>query len=195
MIYKLLKQLSCEITPEIASLILAGIVADTAHLRIAEIEEFKTITELLKKDIKYSDVLHSIETPREISERIASLKAGSRIKLYNIGNILVVFSRIASHEAAACRALLRLGADIAIVAAEKKDELRISSRAKNDILQYNIDLSDIFKEVGNIIEGTGGGHNLAGSANGINKRAANPAFKYILKQLSEKIGKRWKKIE
>lgn len=192
-IYKILLELGCEVDKGLAKIIAAGIVADTAFLRLADKEVFEILLELMEKGFEFSDVLKAMEIPQEISERTAALKAARRMDLYKIGDVLVAFSNISSHEAEACRALVKIGADVAVVFAEKEDELRISSRARNTILNYNIDLSEIFKEVGKLIEGSGGGHNLAGSANG-KKADINKVKKFILAAISKKLGKEYKEM-
>lgn len=187
MIYNILKELKCEIDKNLAKVIVAGIIADTAYLRLANKETFKTLLELLEKGFEYSDVLKLMEIPKEASENIAVLKAAKRMELYKFGDLITAFSVLSSHEAAACRGLIKLGADVAVVFAKKEDELRISSRAKEKILDYKLDLSEVFKEVGKMIEGSGGGHNLAGSANGKPKNTEE-VKKFILKKLTEKLG-------
>ncbi len=194
MIFKILKELHCEINKEIAKILGAGIVADTAHLRLANLEEFKILIELLKTGINFGEILSLITTMPDTSEKIACLKAAKRIKTYKIGDILVVFSVVGSYEAAVARNLVKVGADIAVVATPKENELRISSRGKEKILAHGIDLSEIFKEVGNIIDGSGGGHNLAGSANG-KKKDLDAVFGFILKEVSSKIGKKVEELK
>jgi len=188
MIYKLAKSLKCKISKEFAMIIAAGIVADTAHLKIADIDVFETLTELLKTGISFENVLSSIETPMDQSEIIAALKAAQRSEIYKIGDLIVCTSKISSHEAPAARALMKMGADIAIVATIRDDEIRISSRGRDRILKYGIDLSEIFKDIGAAVGGSGGGHNMAGSANGKDSKSANKAFKIILDKISEKVG-------
>lgn len=189
MIFKILKELGCKIDKKIAEILGAGIVADTAHLRLADLEVFEILVELLETGVKFEEILNLITTRPDISENIACLKAAKRIKIYRIDDILVVFSMLGSHEAAAARGFVRLGADIAVVAAIKEDEIRISSRGKEKILNYGLDLSEIFKEVGAMIDGSGGGHDLAGSANGKNKKAIDNVFEFIIKEVSKKAGK------
>jgi len=194
-VYRVLKELDCNITKTIAKVLAAGIVADTAHMRLADINVFETLSELLKTGIKFENVLKSIENPIDQSESIAALKAIKKSHIYKIGDVLVCTSKVSSHEAPVARSMMRLGADVAIVAAIKKNELRISSRAREKILPYDIDLSKIFKKVGKIINGNGGGHNMAGSANGKDAKAANKALKFILEELSKKIGKDVKELD
>ncbi|MBR9682108.1 MAG: hypothetical protein GOV02_00350 [Candidatus Aenigmarchaeota archaeon] len=195
LVYKVLEKLDCEITKKMAMVLCAGIVADTAHLRLADADVFKVLTELLKTGIEFKDVLNSIQTPTDPSETIAAMKAANRMEGYRIGDLIIFTSKISSHEAPAARALIRIGADVAIVAAVKKKELRISSRARHKILDYGIDLSVIFKKVGEIINGNGGGHNMAGSANGKDMKAVDDALTFILKEISEKVGKDIEKLD
>ncbi len=193
-VFKLLLALGCKIDKNIAKFLVAGIVADTAHLKLADIDSLEVLLSLLRTGIKLGDILKLISVEPDISDAIACLRAAQRAQLYRIGNIILAVSAIASHEAAACRALIRAGADIAVVYAKKEKELRISSRAKEKILDFNIDLAEIFKEIGKIISGEGGGHNLAGSANGKNKAAAQQAINFIIKETESKIGKEAKKL-
>lgn len=194
LVYALLKKMNLEIDEKLAKILSAGIVADTAHFRHADAEVFSTMAEL-SKIAKFSDVLLII-TSEEVdpSARVAALKAAKRMEIYKCDDLLIAFSNLSSHEAAACRALMKLGADIAIVFAEKEKELRISSRAREKILGYKIDLSEIFQEVGRMIEGSGGGHALAGSANGKSK-PLQPIKKFLLKRVAERVGKPWKRVE
>ena len=193
MVLWILKEMKIKLTKKQANLLLAGIIADTAHLRMADLETFKDIVFLLENSADFQKTLENISVPPDESEKIACVKAAKRIENYKSGNLLISFSESSSHEAAIARSLLRLGADISVVFTKKKDELRISSRGKNHILNYGINLSEIFKDVGNLIEGNGGGHDLAGSANGKNKDTEGPK-KLILKYISEKTEKPCKKL-
>lgn len=194
MAYEILKEMKVDVDGKLAKILLSGIIADTAYLRIADIDTLKTIIELIKKGATIEESMEIISANPDASEIVACFKAANRADLYRIGDIMVAFSNVSSHEAAASRAFVKLGADIAVVAAIKDKELRISSRGKTKISGYGIDLSEIFKQVGEMIEGSGGGHNLAGSANGKNVRDTSEIFKFILKEISKKIGKEAKKM-
>lgn len=193
LVYLVMKELKIDIDEKLAKIISAGIVADTAHFRHADSDVFSIMAELTQK-IKFSDVLALITSEEaDPSGRVAALKAASRMDIYKFGNILVALSNVVSHEAAACRGLLKLGADIAIVVAEKENEMRISSRAKEKISEKNLDLSEMFQEIGKFLEGSGGGHPMAGSANGKRKNR-DELRKLILRLLTKKLGQ-WKKLE
>jgi bifunctional oligoribonuclease and PAP phosphatase NrnA len=187
MVYEVLKKLEVDVDHELAKIIACGIVGDTAHLRLAEKEEFSILVELLHTGVTYSEILKSLESKIEVSERVACLKACTRADVYRNGEVIVVISKVVSFEAAACRALLRSGADVAVVIANKKDQMRVSSRG-NYRLKGKIDLSEIFAGVGKIIGGSGGGHDLAGSANG-KDRKEKEVRDFLIVELSKRFGK------
>jgi nanoRNase/pAp phosphatase (c-di-AMP/oligoRNAs hydrolase) len=184
MVYRILVDLNITIDKDLAKIIACGIVGDTAHLRLAEQEEFKILVELFDTGLKYSEVLETLQSKIDLSERVACLKAATRANLYRSGEVIVAVSNVVSHEAASCRALLRSGADISVVIASKKDTVRVSSRGKREIKE-KIDLSEVFGKLGEFLEGSGGGHDLAGSANG-KKRDRREIEKFLIKQFSEK---------
>ena len=195
LVYKFLAALDCKINPELAKILACGLIADSQHLRIAELPEFKILVELLEAGITYEEAQKMIQTDIDKSELIATLRAASRMRIYKIADLVLVFTRVGSFEAQACRGLIRMGADIAIVVDEKKEEVRISSRAKPWIEKFGIDLSEIFKKVGALIGGTGGGHPTAGSANGFNKKGMADAEDFILKSIAKKVGEPYKKLD
>jgi len=168
LVYKVIKKLGYNIDKKLSKIITAGIVADTAHLKLADNNVFSDLSELTK-NIEFSDVLKLITTEGGLSEKIVSFKCAKRVDAYRFDDILVAFSDIVSHEAFGARTLMKIGADLAIVIAEKKDETRVSSRGRKKILEKGIDLSKLFKKVGEFLDGSGGGHSLAGSANGKKK--------------------------
>ncbi|MBU5574984.1 MAG: DHH family phosphoesterase [Candidatus Aenigmarchaeota archaeon] len=194
-IFEICKNMKYEINSEDGKVLLAGIIFDTAHFSHADKEVFKNVLEIIEKtNINIQDAFKFLEVETDISEKIACIKALSRLNAYRINDILIVFSVAGSFEGPIARTITKLGADIAVIANIKEDEIRISSRGKEKIKNYGIDLSEIFKEVGKIIDGSGGGHDLAGSANGKNKKALNKAFNFILNTISKRIGKPYKKI-
>lgn len=185
LVYDLLNELKIKIDEKIAKLLLLGTVAETAHLQYAGLKNFEILTELMKKfSIEYDWVLATLESPMDISERIARMKASQRAKFERVGDFLFVTSKIKSFEASAARALIRTGADLAAVAAEKEDqkELRISVRATPNFYEKTkIDLGkDVMPGVAKIIQGTGSGHPTAAGANGKLVKKADEALKYIV---------------
>jgi len=192
-IYELSKYFS-DLSERSAFLLASGIVYDTAHLRNADIKVLKTLIELLEKSGKeFKEIIELLNTNIDISEKIANLKAVSRLKSYRINDIIVSFTHAGSFEASVARNLLRMGSDIAIVAAPRKKSLRISGRMKS-YLRDKINLAEIFSEIEPIIDGSAGGHDMAASANGKNPENIGKAFDRILISIEKKIGENAKKL-
>lgn len=191
-IYKLFGE---EDINEKASLgILCGIIADTAHLKNADSKHFRYISDLLKGiGISYSEVLSILHTSTELSERIARVKAASRMEAYRFDETIVAFSSVGSYEAAAARALLRLGADVGIVFCPRKDEMRISGRCRNSLTEKIHLGEELFAPLEDVIEGSAGGHDAAASANGKNKDEEEIKNEMV-KRLTEILGSKPKRL-
>ncbi|MFB6215524.1 MAG: bifunctional oligoribonuclease/PAP phosphatase NrnA, partial [Candidatus Aenigmatarchaeota archaeon] len=66
-------KLDFEFNPPLPTLLLTGIVADTAHFRFANERTFKSVTSLLEKGADYREVLDMLQTEEDRSKRIAKL--------------------------------------------------------------------------------------------------------------------------
>jgi phosphoesterase RecJ-like protein len=171
----------------VATLLACGLVYDSRHLQIALPSTFENLVTLLHHGADYSRVLELLSTPLDRSERIARLKAASRVVVYDEYGLLIAATTIQSYEASACRALMDLGADIAIACAVKKDEVRLSARCSADVLRnYGLDLAKhVMEPLGELIGGAGGGHPAAAGANGAatSDYALGLAVQFLRKQL------------
>jgi phosphoesterase RecJ-like protein len=168
LILQLWQASSHDLTPEAATQLACGLVYDSRHFHIAVQTTFEHFSILLHHGADYNRVLNLLSTPLDKSERIARLKAAQRVVVYDEFGLLIAATNIKSYEASACRALIGLGADIAIACAAKKDEVRISARSTLTVNQETgLDLArDIMEPLGEIIGGAGGGHPTAAGANG-----------------------------
>ncbi len=192
LVYELLKELGYEFDIIDKKLILAGLLSDTSHLKFSNREVFRVFYELME-EIKFSEILDLVAVEEDLSDRVVTIKALKRMNVYKFGEILVAISWVGSHEAIVARNFLKVGIDVAIVSTKKGGELRISSRGKEKILKYGLNLAEMFKEIGKFINGSGGGHDLAGSANGKAVKF-DELEKFILKYLVKKLGK-YKKVK
>jgi len=125
--------------------------------------------------------------PMDISERIARLKACRRMKLMRIYGWLIVFSHVGSFQASAARALIDVGANLAIVGSQEKNEISISMRADREFYaETGVHLGrDLAKPLGEYLNGMGGGHSTSAGVNGTGELES--AFKYAAKLLREKL--------
>jgi phosphoesterase RecJ-like protein len=168
-VYRLFKESGIKPSIDAAKAIFLGIAFDTRHFVIANSSTFKVISELIDVGINVKEILPILSMPMDYSERVARLTASSRIKLLKKNNWLIAFSNISSYQASAARALISLGAHIAIVAGKKNGKLQVSFRSTNEFyITTGIHLgTELAMPVGNYLNGMGGGHAVSAGANGV----------------------------
>ena len=161
-------QIKVPLTPNIIRCLIAGILFDTKRFLYADLELFECVIYLISHNPEiYSEVQALFSSSRSYSERTACIKAAQRMKRYQISNKILLFSHVSSYEAAAARALISLGGDIAVVIAKRKSEARISLRATPEFYnETGISLGqDIVPILISQFGGTGGGHDAAAGYN------------------------------
>jgi nanoRNase/pAp phosphatase (c-di-AMP/oligoRNAs hydrolase) len=160
------KKSNLPINDKLARLIIYGIITDTANLRWAKNEDLFLITSLLNKyKLSFEEIIDFLSEEEDRSKKIAKLKAIKKMQVKKIGKYIFVTAKVGSYEADVASMFISLGADISLVYSKKKEGFRISGRAKKAFLQkLGLHLGkDIFFPVGKKYNGTGGGHEAAGS--------------------------------
>ncbi len=166
---KVYSDLGVQIDANTANLLLTGMIFDTRRFFYADSETLAAAIELIEAGAEYEKCVKSLLIKPDRSERIARLKAAGRVKVHLIGDWIVAISKIKAFEASACRGLIELGADVAIVGGSPStDVIRFSSRSTRDFYEKTgVSLgSDLMEPLGQLIEGEGGGHANAAGANG-----------------------------
>jgi len=168
-VYQFFKEAEVEITEVEAKALFLGIAFDTRHFVIAKSTTLKIVADLTDAGVNVEEALPLLSLPMEYSERIARLKASRRVKLMDIHGWLIALSHVSAYQASAARALIRLGAHVAIVAGQRGDTLQISLRASRDFHEKTgIHLGrDVAKPLGEYLHGMGGGHSVSAGANGV----------------------------
>jgi phosphoesterase RecJ-like protein len=188
---KVYSDLGIQIDASTANLLLTGIIFDTRRFFYADSETLAAVIELIEVGADYEKCVRSLLIKPDRSERIARLKAAGRTKVHLIGDWIVAISKINAFEASACRGLIELGADVAIVGGSpSKDVVRLSSRSTSDFFEKTgVSLgSDVMEPLGLLIEGEGGGHANAAGANGKKnlEKAMNRSVELIRKAVEAK---------
>ncbi|MFN4133752.1 MAG: DHH family phosphoesterase [Candidatus Hadarchaeales archaeon] len=166
LIFKIMEEMKIQLSGEQASLLLGGIITDTAYFRLSRPETFEIISSLIKAGADYHRVLELLHQPEDLSKRIAMLKAAQRLELQRVGNNLVVFSELGSFEGDAANVLVKMGADVAFVGNEEKGNVRVSARGRLEFIkQTGIHLGEILEKIAKEFGGNGGGHPGAASMN------------------------------
>jgi phosphoesterase RecJ-like protein len=168
-VYQFFKEAEVELTEVEAKALFLGIAFDTRHFVIATSTTLKIVADLINAGVNAQETLPLLSVPMEYSERTARLKAGRRVKLLRINDWLIALSHVSAYQASAARALIGLGAHVAIVAGQKGDALQVSLRSTRDFhKKTGIHLGrDIAKPLGEYLHGMGGGHSVSAGANGV----------------------------
>jgi nanoRNase/pAp phosphatase (c-di-AMP/oligoRNAs hydrolase) len=163
------EELGLEMDTNTANLLLTGMLFDTRRFFYADANTLSAAIKLIAAGADYEECVKSLLIRPDRSERIARLKAAGRTKVHLVGDWIVAVSKINAFEASACRGLIELGADAAIVGGSpKKDTVRLSSRstrAFHENTGINLGI-DVMEPIGGFIDGEGGGHANAAGANG-----------------------------
>ena len=160
------KVLGIELEKTTRTLLLAGIIYDTRHFVMANSTTLRVAADLMDVGADKDKALKALQSPSmEAPERIARLKAAQRMHVFRANDYLVTVTRVGAYEASVARALLDLGADIAIVLAERGAETRVIGRLKKHVVErLDISLGAIMEELARLLGGGGGGHQQAAGA-------------------------------
>ncbi len=147
-----------------ATLLITGILFDTKRLSLASPKTFHVL-EKLAKDGDYPLALRLLEEEAPYSERMARLKGASRAEIIDVCGYILAITWVSAYEASVARALIGLGADIAIVVGGHKKNVRISLRLSKRALEKGLKGDKILRRVAERIGGVGGGHAAASGYN------------------------------
>ena len=188
LVYHLARLMDVELDAKLLTLTLIGILFDSRRFVHVTPTALRVTAELLERGADYRKALSLLEERMSLSERIARLKGAQRSSVVRYGDYLVAVSEIGSYEASVARALISLGADVAIVARERGGECRVSIRVSSDFRsKTGVSVGrDLAASLAEKLGGEGGGHDMAGGFNG--KCSAGVALREALRILANKIG-------
>jgi len=168
-VYDFFKQKEIKPGENEAKALFLGIAFDTRHFILANSSTLKTVAELIDVGVNAQETLSMLSLPMDFSERVARLKACRRAKLLKIGEWIIALSHVSAYQASAARAIIDLGAHVAVVAGQKNRIIEISLRCTREFHQRTgIHLGkDIAKPLGGHLNGMGGGHATAAGVNGL----------------------------
>jgi len=171
-----------DFTPDrrVSQALLIGMLVETGHLSIATRRTFRSAYSLIENGADPEKALSLTRITMDESERIARVKSAQRVRLERVGKWLVALSEVGSYHASAARALIALGAHLAVVAGKRNDELTVSLRSTRDFTtETGMHLgTDLANPLGARMGGMGGGHSTAAGANA--KGEVNDVLKLAL---------------
>ncbi|MEM1774171.1 MAG: DHH family phosphoesterase [Acidilobaceae archaeon] len=163
--------LGLKLTPKDATLAALGIIYDSRMFYNASLYTFRAMSLLYDWGCDYSLAAKIIGEKRRIrvedlSYRVAVIKALSRLRLERAcRDLLIVATHIGSYESEVANTLLYIGADIAIVIAERENRARVSIRVSDRALASRINASNLASYIASKFGGEGGGHDRVAMAN------------------------------
>lgn len=165
-VYELFKALRVRLTKSEAVAAFLGLAYETGHFAIATTRSLKLACKLLDSGVDATKALNIIRVPMDNSERIARMKSARRLNWENIDGWIVATSTVGSFHASVARALIGLGAHLAIVGGEKETGLTLSFRSTSEFFsRTNFHLGrDLATVLGVTMKGAGGGHSTAAGA-------------------------------
>ena len=186
-VYNFYKQMNVKPGEKEAKALFLGIAFDTRHFIIAKSSTLKTVAELTDAGVNAQETLSLLSLPMDFSERVARLKASRRAKITKINEWIIAFSHVSAYQASAARAIIDLGAHVAVVAGQKNENIEISLRSTHEFYKKTgIHLGkDIAKPLGEYLHGMGGGHPTAAGVNGVGY--IETGLKRCLRLLKEKL--------
>jgi phosphoesterase RecJ-like protein len=186
-IYSFYKEIDEKLDLNEAKALFLGIAFDTRHFVLANSSTFQTIAELGKLGVNAQETLAILSLPMDSSERVARIKACRRAKLLKIEAWIIALSHVSAYQASAARALVDLGAHMAVVAGQRNESIEISMRSTREFnKETSIHLGrDIAKPLGESLMGMGGGHATAAGVNGVGD--VKTGLKSCLRLIKEKL--------
>jgi nanoRNase/pAp phosphatase (c-di-AMP/oligoRNAs hydrolase) len=167
-VYNFYREMNIKASENEAKALFLGIAFDTRHFILANSSTLKTVAELIEAGVNAQEALSMLSLPMDFSERVARLKACRRAKVFKIGDWIIALSHVSAFQASAARALVDLGAHVAVVAGQKNEKIEISLRCTREFYEKTgIHLGkDIANPLGEYLRGMGGGHSTAAGVNG-----------------------------
>lgn len=184
------EDLSVPLDSHLATLALAGLIFDSKRFIQITPAALRTAARLVELGGNYELALSLLEEEVPYPERVAKLKGALRSHLLKVGEFVVAVSEIGSFEASVARALVSLGADVALVASERDGECRLSVRlSRSFFARTGLSASrDLAARVADDLGGEGGGHDMAGGYKG--PCSASSVLRAALAVLTSRLGSR-----
>jgi phosphoesterase RecJ-like protein len=148
--------------------LLCGMTTDSGHFRYATPALLRSFGDLMAMTgTEMDEIFTMTDLEPDISERIAVMKGGQRLRFERVGERIVAVSLGSSFESSVCKSLLGMGADVAFVVSQRDETFRMSARARAEMVRAGLHLGKMLEDVGKETMNEGGGHPGAAGLTGI----------------------------
>ena len=160
-IAQVFRDLGIEPSSDVATLLIGGILSDSGRLSRARPSTFEVLAWLLRLAGRdYRDIVNAMAEDISFSERMARVKGLLRLRAYRAGDYIICLSNVNAYESSLADVLIKSGCDIALVASEHDEEVRLFGRSNRRIAE-KISLAEVFNDLARYFNGEGGGHAMA----------------------------------
>ena len=166
-VHRLFKEYDLNPSITSAKALLAGITFDSKFFSIGSAQTYQSVAQLLEITGDISSTRELFNSKYQLSEKIARIKAAQRTETHRLNGWIIALSRLGSYQSSGARALISLGADVAVVTGEDKGDLRSSLRSTQRFHdETSIHLGYLISEASTTLNGQGSGHPTAAGYNG-----------------------------
>ncbi len=179
LVFELAEKLGVELCDNSLLLLGAGIITDTADFIVADTRVFSALAKITER-VEYDKISEIARMRMNLSERVARLKAASRLRMYIVKDYVIATTKVSAFEGSVASALLELGADVSFVVSSGKRP-RLSARASQALVIKGLHLGkDILPKVAEKFNCDSGGHPGAAGATGFRQEEADRVLQYCV---------------
>lgn len=143
--------------------LLAGILNDTGRLRRGDAGMFLRVSRMLDASgMRIEEVLDRLEPAKEQSEQVAIFKGLERMRHRSEGSFFLCWSEVSSYESSVASSIVASGADVALVASDRKGQVRVTGRCSQRAVSAGLNIASVFTGISAEFGANSGGH--AGAA-------------------------------
>ena len=164
-VYGLFVKAGVDVDKKTAQALLEAIMFDSSHLAIAGPSGLRAVVALLDRGADLALARKELRSEPDYSEVLAKLKGAQRLKIYRAGDWVAATTLVGSFQAHVARALVYLGADVAVAGGATEGETRVSLRSTQRFAEgTSVKLgTQVAEEAARKLGGHGGGHATAAS--------------------------------
>ncbi len=168
-------------TPVIATLLLAGVISDSARFRTANRETFRAVSELLvASGRKYEDVLQLASVSPDKAQVKKVVEGIAKAELVDAGQCLIGVVFTNGFESRTALGLVDAGCAVGIAANTGTGKIAMVKDSENPATA-KINVGALLKQTGSYMEGSGGGHESVGGATGDAEKTKKAVEKLVEK--------------
>ncbi len=188
-IFAALEKLGAKISKQAATLLINGMIADSADLQNASAYTFLQMSKLFEiSGTTYAALQEQYHAYIPVSNRFMTMQDVKNASIENTGKYIIVYGKATEHANVAADTAMNMGADAAVFWSITESEASISARLRSPLdKQLKIHLGAFMQDIAKLLNGSGGGHACAAGAYGPEKDKVEEAARLVINKLKDKM--------